>query len=120
MVLDNKNILSHLIKTHKLSEIAYMFNVTVSVIRRKIEQLGLTYTRKVKGYRSIRPECAYFPCHDKIETCEMCYCKLYTFDCGGKFVILPNGIKDCSNCIFPHTHSGLDNIKRKALLLHRA
>lgn len=52
-------------------------------------------------------ECEYFPCH-KTENvnkfnCLFCYCPLYgRSDCGGKYVILENGIKDCSNCLLPH------------------
>ena len=34
--------------------------------------------------------------------CLLCYCPLYETDCGGDYIILPNGIKDCSNCIIPH------------------
>lgn len=45
-------------------------------------------------------------CHDGIEhiNCIFCYCPLYELDeCGGDYTILSNGIKDCSNCIRPHT-----------------
>ena len=36
--------------------------------------------------------------------CMFCYCPLYDeFDCGGDYIILDNGVKDCSNCIRPHT-----------------
>lgn len=53
--------------------------------------------------------CNYFPCHridkhsiDKFN-CLFCYCPLYREkDCKGNFTILPNGIKDCSNCLIPH------------------
>lgn len=51
--------------------------------------------------------CPYFPCHKGVDearfSCQFCYCPLYLKkDCGGAFVILPNGIKDCSNCLLPH------------------
>ena len=52
--------------------------------------------------------CEYFPCHstDKYSknmfSCLFCYCPLYKEDCKGNFTVLPNGIKDCSNCLVPH------------------
>lgn len=53
-------------------------------------------------------ECQYFPCHKTDDphnfNCLFCFCPLYPLgsDCGGKFVILENGIKDCSGCLLPH------------------
>lgn len=54
-------------------------------------------------------ECEYFPCHsigdkDIAEfNCLFCYCPLhFRADCGGKYVILKNGWKDCSHCLSPH------------------
>nr|WP_269822669.1 cysteine-rich small domain-containing protein [[Clostridium] innocuum] len=53
-------------------------------------------------------ECEYFPCHKGADpknfNCLFCYCPLYVLGdrCGGKFVYLPNGDKDCSRCLFPH------------------
>lgn len=52
-------------------------------------------------------DCPYFPCHKMNEekfNCLFCYCPLYMLkdDCGGNFVYLENGIKDCSNCTLPH------------------
>jgi len=49
-------------------------------------------------------DCEYYPCH-KMEriNCIFCYCPLYHIkDCGGEYVILKNGKKDCSACLFPH------------------
>ncbi|OQA45896.1 MAG: Cysteine-rich small domain protein [Bacteroidetes bacterium ADurb.Bin302] len=44
-------------------------------------------------------------CHspDSIN-CLLCYCPRYDMgtECGGNFVILENGIKDCSDCTIPH------------------
>ncbi len=38
-------------------------------------------------------------------SCQFCYCPLYLKEnCGGGFVMLPGGIKDCSNCLLPHTN----------------
>ncbi len=52
-------------------------------------------------------KCEFFPCHDLEEekfNCLFCYCPLYMLkdDCGGDFVYLENGIKDCSNCTVTH------------------
>ena len=53
-------------------------------------------------------ECEYFPCHAGADpenfNCLFCYCPLYALgeDCGGDFVYLKNGIKDCSDCLKPH------------------
>ena len=52
--------------------------------------------------------CEYFPCHQGIPiedfNCLFCYCPLYVLgeQCGGNPKLLENGIKDCSNCNFPH------------------
>lgn len=50
-------------------------------------------------------ECEYYPCH-KLKgdfNCLFCYCPLHSLrDCGGNYEILSNGVKDCSNCVFPH------------------
>ena len=52
-------------------------------------------------------DCEYFPCHKVADTknfnCMFCYCPLYhKADCGGNFSVLPNGIKDCTDCTRPH------------------
>ena len=53
-------------------------------------------------------KCEYFPCHKGADpedfNCLFCYCPLYALgeDCGGDFVYLKNGIKDCSDCLKPH------------------
>ena len=53
-------------------------------------------------------ECEYFPCHKGADpedfNCLFCFCPLYFApgDCGGEYTLLPNGIKDCSSCLFPH------------------
>lgn len=53
-------------------------------------------------------ECEYFPCHAGADpenfNCLFCYCPLYPLGdaCGGDYVLLENGIKDCSGCLFPH------------------
>lgn len=53
-------------------------------------------------------ECEYFPCHRGADpesfSCLFCYCPLYALGsrCGGNFVYLENGVKDCSGCLVPH------------------
>lgn len=52
--------------------------------------------------------CEYFPCHSGVPTgefnCLFCYCPLYALgkNCGGNFVMLESGVKDCSGCAIPH------------------
>ena len=52
--------------------------------------------------------CEFFPCHPNADqenfNCLFCYCPLYLLGnrCGGHFTVLPNGIKDCTNCLYPH------------------
>lgn len=60
--------------------------------------------------------CKYFPCHDvKDEStfnCMFCYCPLYLLEeCGGNYEIY-NGVKDCSNCMIPHSVNGYDHINK--------
>lgn len=60
--------------------------------------------------------CEYYPCH-KMENmnCLFCYCPLYlTEECGGNYKILdPSGIKDCSNCTFPHHADNYEKVIEK-------
>ncbi len=61
-------------------------------------------------------ECEFFPCHEHADrrnfNCLFCYCPLYPLgtQCGGAFVILPNGTKDCSACLFPHLRENYDAV----------
>ncbi len=58
--------------------------------------------------------CEYFPCHGGVAArdfnCLFCYCPLYTLGtrCGGNFSYTAKGVKDCSNCAYPHR---LENYK---------
>ncbi len=69
-------------------------------------------------------ECEYFPCHNVKNpdefNCLFCYCPLYTLgdQCGGNFKYTDTGIKDCSDCMIPHSKGAYDYIinKSKALL----
>ena len=54
-------------------------------------------------------ECEWFPCHSTLNkdkfNCLFCFCPLYNIvDCGGKYTLLNNGKKDCSNCLLPHNN----------------
>ena len=61
-------------------------------------------------------ECQYYPCHKVAEgsdfNCLFCYCPLYALGdkCGGNFKYLENGIKDCSNCLIPHSNGAYDYV----------
>lgn len=63
-------------------------------------------------------ECEYFPCHEGADkdnfNCLFCYCPLYVLgeNCGGDFVYLDNGIKDCSHCLRPHKRENYDEINQ--------
>ena len=59
--------------------------------------------------------CAYYPCHKTAAeefNCLFCYCPLYALgtDCGGNFVFLENGVKDCSACTIPHEKGGYEYV----------
>jgi iron complex transport system ATP-binding protein len=48
--------------------------------------------------------------------CFFCYCPLYDEeDCGGDYVILNNGLKDCSNCLRPHSEEFVEEQLMKIL-----
>ena len=72
------------------------------------------------SYRFYRnTACDYFPCH-KVENeedfnCMFCYCPLYLLEeCGGNHFD-NNGIKDCTNCLIPHSPKGYDYINKKLM-----
>ncbi len=41
-----------------------------------------------------------------------CWCIFYNNDCGGNYKVI-NGIKDCSNCLYPHKKENYDNIIKR-------
>ncbi len=61
-------------------------------------------------------DCEYFPCHktDCPEdfNCLFCYCPLYALgeSCGGGFRYGEKGIKDCTECLFPHRRENYPRI----------
>lgn len=64
-------------------------------------------------------DCEYFPCHntddDKGFNCLFCFCPLYALgaSCGGNFSYTSEGIKDCKDCMIPHSKAGYDFIISK-------
>lgn len=64
-------------------------------------------------------ECEYFPCHATDDpgsfNCLFCYCPLYLLgeECGGNFSYTGSGIKNCSNCLVPHSKKSLANVISK-------
>jgi len=62
-------------------------------------------------------DCEYFPCHktDGELNCLFCFCPLYLMgrECGGNFIYTADGVKDCSNCLIPHSKDGYDHIISK-------
>ena len=63
-------------------------------------------------------DCKYFPCHktDRDDfNCLFCYCPLYALGdgCGGNFRYTEKGIKDCTNCLIPHSPGGYDYVLAK-------
>lgn len=64
-------------------------------------------------------ECEYFPCHKTAHpeefNCLFCYCPLYALGekCGGNFTYTEKGIKNCTDCMIPHSKGGYDYILSK-------
>lgn len=62
--------------------------------------------------------CKYFPCHKGSAedfNCLFCYCPLYALGdrCGGNCRYTERGIKDCTNCLIPHSSGGYEYILSK-------
>lgn len=64
-------------------------------------------------------ECEFFPCHSGADverfSCLFCYCPLYPLgeQCGGDFSYTSQGIKDCSDCLRPHSRENYEEICEK-------
>ena len=64
-------------------------------------------------------DCEFFPCHPGADrenfNCLFCFCPLYALgeNCGGSYRLLPNGVKDCSRCLYPHEKEHYDAIMAK-------
>ena len=67
--------------------------------------------------------CEYFPCHKGADSdnfnCLFCYCPLYALGdrCGGNFRYTKNGVKDCSNCLYPHRRQNYNGVMDKMVLV---
>ena len=67
-------------------------------------------------------DCQYFPCHKTDSddfNCLFCYCPLYSLGsrCGGNFRYTEKGIKDCTNCLIPHSPGGYEYVLSKYPLI---
>lgn len=77
--------------------------------------------KKFKFFQHV--SCEYFPCHTMDElndfNCLFCYCPLYALgeDCGGRFIYTEKGIKNCTNCKFPHQKENYDDVLEKLVTL---
>ncbi len=67
-------------------------------------------------------KCEYFPCH-KVKSeeefnCLFCFCPLYMLKdkCDGNFKYT-NGVKDCSDCLLPHTKRAYAHVMSKMNML---
>ena len=74
---------------------------------------------KTENYKFLQnKKCEFFPCHKVANedefNCLFCFCPLYMLKdkCGGNFKY-SNGIKDCSDCIIPHSKNGYEFIMNK-------
>lgn len=78
-----------------------------------------TYSMEQNYSYFANKKCEYFPCHQGGEAdnfnCLFCYCPFYALGeaCGGQFVMLPNGVKDCSGCLYPHLRENYDEIVQR-------
>jgi Zn-finger protein len=59
--------------------------------------------------------CEFYPCHFEGQNCLFCYCPLYWIPthCGGKYIITPDGVKDCRDCLLPHQPGGWEHVQAK-------
>lgn len=78
----------------------------------------LAFAKSENFKKFTHTECEYFPCHKVNATenfnCLFCYCPLYALGdrCGGNYVY-SYGVKDCSQCLIPHSKGGYDYITKK-------
>ena len=66
---------------------------------------------ETSGYEPPKTENFKFFSHRQCEYCLFCYCPLYALgeDCGGNFTYY-KGVKDCTNCLIPHSRKAYDYI----------
>jgi Zn-finger protein len=65
----------------------------------------------------MKKKCKSSPCHKHMSEhfdCMLCYCPLYEVDCAGNYKLVGDHlIKDCTDCVRPHTPAGKRYIVRK-------
>lgn len=84
----------------------------------------MSQTQEQKKYQFFsHKDCEFFPCHHVKDleqfNCLFCYCPLYALGdrCGGRFKYTETGIKDCSDCVIPHSPAGYGYVMEKFPLL---
>lgn len=60
-------------------------------------------------------DCKFYPCHNSEHiNCMFCVCPFFDEpNCGGNFKILSNGVKDCSDCLYPHLEGSYEDIMKR-------
>ena len=80
----------------------------------KSQRITRSYRSMMMNYKFFcNKDCEYYPCHKGLSeiNCLFCFCPLCRVEnCGGNFTFLDNGIKDCSNCVYPHVQANYDKI----------
>lgn len=73
-----------------------------------------------KGYAFFQNRaCEFFPCHRTSRpqefNCLFCYCPLYALGdrCGGNFSYTEDGVKVCTECMFPHVRANYGRVLDK-------
>ena len=70
-------------------------------------------SNETSGYEPPKTENFKFFSHRQCEYfhCLFCYCPLYALgeDCGGNFTYY-KGVKDCTDCLIPHSRNAYDYI----------
>ncbi len=71
--------------------------------------------RRVDAKNYLFKKCPWYPCHKRLETCNMCYCVFYPCldDTLGEFVITRKGTKvwSCMHCSWAHDEATVDKLK---------
>ena len=64
-------------------------------------------------------DCEFYPCHRNADPgpfqLPFLLLSLYFLgrECGGEYRLLDNGVKDCSDCLFPHRPENYDAVVQK-------
>ena len=81
------------------------------------EWCSLTARKPTARYRYFQHrECEYFPCHAGADpdnfNCLFCYCPLHFLgrNCPGNPQFNEKGVKNCTNCSFPHKRENYDKV----------